>query len=67
MNEHPRAFLFRRTRRTQRNRPGWDNPQELTFAEPEHVDAEDWNRVCRRTKNRPATGLFFALLPARSA
>lgn len=67
MNDRPRAFLFRRTRRNQRTRLGLDNPETLTFPEPEQVDAEDWNRVCRRTKNRPTTGAFFALLPARSA
>ena len=68
MNDHPRTFLFRRTRRSQRTRLGFDNPETpLTFSEPEQVDAEDWNRVCRRTKHRQTTGAFFALLPARTA
>lgn len=63
MNDHPRAFLFRRTRRSRLINP----EAPLTFAEPEQVDAEDWNRVCRRTKHRKTTGAFYALLPARTA
>jgi hypothetical protein len=68
VNDRPRAFLFRRTRRNQRTRLGLDCPETLTFAEPEQVDAEDWNRACRRIKPRPTTGAFFAaLIAARSA
>lgn len=65
MNDSPRTFLFRRTRRSQRTRLGLDNPETLTFSEPDQVDADDWNRVCRRTPARPASGASFAILTYR--